>query len=262
MNSTKNRTVIAESYQSDIVVLNSFTFSMTQHHRYDEITRDIDVFANFWSFAFAELKKGEVWMRSEQNDIELEGPCAVFFPQHCIAEWKVSPGIKHWSCLISEAKLPEWAPVKPMLFRLGSFNLTIQNEADVFQFLQQHPNGLIVEKNETNNPTALKLRKRLNAEFFLKQPISKYAEELGISHEGMTRYFKACYGLSPHEYRNKLRLMQIMTELVLKPDTIAKTLRQFGFDDPSHFNQQFKKILRTVPTSFKEPKTTERTPSP
>ncbi len=67
----------------------------------------------------------------------------------------------------------------------------------------------------------------------------------------MTRYFKSCYGVPPHEFRNKMRLMQIMTDLVLKPQTVSETLLQHGFEDLSHFNEQFKKVMRTVPSSFK-----------
>jgi len=133
-----------------------------------------------------------------------------------------------------------------------------RSEMEVIHLIQSHTDRFNLEKNENGNPVALKLKRILQNEFCLKKSFATYADQIGISHEVMTRYFRSCYGLSPHEFRNKMRLLQAVFDLTLKSRPIAETLRAVGFEDQSHFNEQFKKLIRTVPSNLRDGPPIER----
>ncbi len=165
MDSSKALTVQAESYQSDIRPVNQHTFLMDRRHHYKVMSKDIDIFGNFWSFAFADFQENEIWVRINQKDYPLVGPCAMFLPPYSIVEWRQAPGLRQWACIISDAILPDWAPLKPTLYAMAETFTKIENENDVFRFLQKNPEAVVCEKNETGNPIAQKLKNEFNLNF-------------------------------------------------------------------------------------------------
>ena len=152
MTPPKALTVEAESYESDLQLINQHTFSMKRRHRYNEMSKDIDIFGNFWSFAFADFQENEIWVRFGRKDHRLVGPCAMFLPPFSVVEWKQAAGLRQWSCLISDAILPDWAPLKPTLYLNPDASTQTENESDVFRFLQKNPEGIVCEKTKPEIP--------------------------------------------------------------------------------------------------------------
>ena len=66
----------------------------------------------------------------------------------------------------------------------------------------------------------------------------------------MTRQFKNCYGISPIEYRTKLRVVYAHELLLYEKSTVGQTALEVGFQDPKQFAKHFKDATSLTPKHY------------
>ncbi|MCB0357391.1 MAG: helix-turn-helix transcriptional regulator, partial [Bdellovibrionales bacterium] len=94
-------------------------------------------------------------------------------------------------------------------------------------------------------------KKYMDENYHKRLSISEMAKHLKYSHSFITRSFKATYGLSPVEYRTKLRLFDAQMLLMQKKMNVSTVVYASGFSDPGRFMKQFRQLFHARPSQFK-----------
>ncbi len=88
---------------------------------------------------------------------------------------------------------------------------------------------------------------RLRAGFDKPIRIEAMAQELGMSVSGFHHHFKQVTAMSPLQFQKQLRLQEAR-RLMLSEDFDATTAGyRVGYDDPSHFNREYKRLFGEPP---------------
>lgn len=93
--------------------------------------------------------------------------------------------------------------------------------------------------------------KLLRREWKENEKISRYAAACGVSESYFHALFKGWAGMTPVEYRNRLRLSYACSYLKNTADKVEDIARQVGFDDPFYFSRLFKKIIGMTPREYR-----------
>ncbi|MBP3437007.1 MAG: helix-turn-helix transcriptional regulator [Clostridia bacterium] len=91
----------------------------------------------------------------------------------------------------------------------------------------------------------------LESEWNKNEKISRYAKISGISEGYFYRLFQACMGVTPIEYRNKIRIRAAKTMLQNSEMQIAEISALVGFEDSFYFSKAFKKALGLSPRAYR-----------
>ena len=81
--------------------------------------------------------------------------------------------------------------------------------------------------------------------------LAKIAHEAHISPYHFSRMFKLSTGLSPHQYVMRQRIERAKTLLMNTDLPVSVVAREVGFASPSHFAQQFRRLVGVSPRSFR-----------
>lgn len=92
----------------------------------------------------------------------------------------------------------------------------------------------------------------MNREFHRNETLNDYAARCGMSKFHFLRVFKEITGLSPMEYRNRLRLEHAKTLLEDRSLPIGEIGLRVGFSSPSYFCDAFKKKTGLSPQQYRE----------
>ena len=76
--------------------------------------------------------------------------------------------------------------------------------------------------------------------------IAEIADKLGVSHAHLTRQFKRDYGITPIDYRHRLRVSDAMGRLSRGAE-ILDVGYDVGFNDTKRFYEDFRKVTGTSP---------------
>ena len=77
------------------------------------------------------------------------------------------------------------------------------------------------------------------------------AEIIGLTTNSFCRFFKKVNHKSFIQFLNEYRINKAAEIINLRDDSISETMYQSGFNDPSFFNRQFKKIKGVSPSDYK-----------
>lgn len=78
-------------------------------------------------------------------------------------------------------------------------------------------------------------------------PITAFAEACKISESSFRGLFTAQYGLSPIQYRNRLRVQRAQAILAEGSSTVAEAAYASGFENISYFCRYYKRIVGETP---------------
>ena len=134
---------------------------------------------------------------------------------------------------------PEEAPVlKPMITREIIYRLLQGDQGDRL--------GHIAVLNGQRHRIA-KAVQRLRDDFDRSIRIEELAEEVGMSESSFYNHFKAVTDMSPLQFQKQLRLQEAR-RLMLSEDLTASTAGyRVGYDDPSHFSREYKRLFGRPP---------------
>jgi AraC-like DNA-binding protein len=88
---------------------------------------------------------------------------------------------------------------------------------------------------------------RLREEYDQPLRIEEIAAELGMSISGFHHHFKAVTSMSPLQYQKRLRLQEARRLMLGEDLDAASAGYRVGYDDPSYFNRDYKKLFGEPP---------------
>jgi AraC-like DNA-binding protein len=77
--------------------------------------------------------------------------------------------------------------------------------------------------------------------------IADIAEHVGVSEATLNRHFRAVTAMSPLQYQKRIRLSRARARLMAAPDDIAGVGHAVGYDSPSQFNREYRRMFGVPP---------------
>jgi AraC-like DNA-binding protein len=77
--------------------------------------------------------------------------------------------------------------------------------------------------------------------------VGDIARQLGVSVSGLHAQFKAVTGMSPLQFQKQLRLQEARRLLLAGEVDVARAGYRVGYDDPSHFSREYKRLFGEPP---------------
>jgi AraC-like DNA-binding protein len=78
--------------------------------------------------------------------------------------------------------------------------------------------------------------------------ISDLAAHIGVSVPTLNRHFRTITAMSPLQYQKQLRLQRARVELLAAPGDIAAIGYAVGYDSPSQFSREYRRLFGVPPT--------------
>ncbi|MBK7892648.1 MAG: helix-turn-helix transcriptional regulator [Bdellovibrionales bacterium] len=249
------------SYRSDVFFKSQSERIVFREHRFThddlQVRQLIDVHADYWTFAVADLGVDQVSVRTSNGETKsLVGPTAIFLPRFSVIEFLLKQGTVHWCYLLSTGPAPVPTSSGPSVFTLPHLDRAMElikgPSAQLMAWIHTQGNsGVPIEKNSYPHVVSLRVKQLIDQRFREAQDLSPIFTELGFSSSAASRLFKRTYGLSPVQYRNQLRVMQAGTDLIFGAESVEKAHLGVGLEDPSYFYQRFREHMNTTPARFR-----------
>ena len=77
--------------------------------------------------------------------------------------------------------------------------------------------------------------------------VADLAGWLGMSPAAFHRHFRAVAAMSPLQFQKRIRLQEARSLLVARPDDIAGVGHLVGYDSPSQFNREYRRLFGAPP---------------
>ena len=112
-------------------------------------------------------------------------------------------------------------------------------------------------RRDTQRRNALAPHRLRLAQDFMRMDLSaavrleEVAAMLGLSPAHFSRAFKACTGLSPHQWRLNERLEHARRALSQSRHTVGEVALLTGFSDQAHFTRVFRRVYGTTPAAWR-----------
>ncbi|MFC3257080.1 AraC family transcriptional regulator [Paenibacillus sepulcri] len=83
--------------------------------------------------------------------------------------------------------------------------------------------------------------------------IAKFAEELGVSRQHLSRLFRRRFQMTAKEYYMRLKVLQSKMDILQYPNESIKDIAlRLGFVNASHFTKVFHSLVGASPTAFRQ----------
>lgn len=240
-------TITTSNYKATVHLIDDELLYSEKSHQYKKNIYH-ESYASDWFIALSNLPKERVKLRSGNQLVDLYGPTLIFQPPFSLLEMHVEEGPLSWSCLGSISKIP-FDITRPTFITNSEFSIP-KTKQDVYDLLGRLRDATVIIQERYPSAVAEKLKAYIDIHFREEMKISSIANELNYSRVVMTRAFTKVYGISPVEYRHKIRIHEALVK-VRYGHTITEALYEVGFSDPSQFIVHFKNILNAVPNQYK-----------
>ena len=222
---------------------------LKREHHYPKGFETVDTFGDFSILAFATLKEGSVTVSQGSQSISLKGPVALFVPKYSVVKWSIHTPVLYWSAFITNQPLNDNLN-SVSIFKHSDFNPHSIHELKNFM---THSELKFSFQNPEHNHLPKMIKDYLDQNQFDTMEISQLGLKFNLTPSQVTKIFKKYYGITPVEYRSKVRVFNSMFNLLNSNEKmdITKIAFESGFSDLSRFNKQFKKITSTTPSKFK-----------
>jgi AraC-like DNA-binding protein len=77
--------------------------------------------------------------------------------------------------------------------------------------------------------------------------IDDLARLSGMSPSGFHRHFRAVTAMSPLQFQKRIRLQEARSLLAARPGDIAGVGHLVGYDSPSQFNREYRRLFGSPP---------------
>jgi AraC-like DNA-binding protein len=128
---------------------------------------------------------------------------------------------------------------------------------DVFQLFAEGRPQTTVERCPNPDRRVSIIKSRIDATYDHRVTLQDLAVDLSQSRVMMSRLFKRSFGLSPIDYRGRLRISKSASQLLFGMGVGYRNISDVGFDsgfeDLSRFNKEFKKFLNATPSQYRGP---------
>lgn len=250
MENRDSLTVKAENYVSKFSFLDNQLVRFDRIHRFNKHAVEIDALPGLWSVAIATPEPGQLSVQTDNGPLKILGPSFAFIPPFSLVEWDIQPGLLEFTAFLCASDPPPELGPRAFVCSFQDENIPC-NTDELFALIRRCPNKTYVRQELQSSVVAEKLKQFIDENYHRRMAIAGVAKQLGYSHSFLSRVFKATYGLSPVEYRTKLRLFDAQMLLLTKSPQVASAGFASGFSDQGRFHKQFRRLFHARPSQFR-----------
>lgn len=238
----------AKNYHNEFEIIHRDLLFFQRVHHWSAPCTYTDSFGKMWMAAICD-KENEVGYCRGGKKITFGHKFFVFAPAFSIVEWFFNKSIVKWEGYLSFANGPTELPADPVCFAIDETPSFATSE-EIFDYIQRHPGRVSVGKEELISAVASRAKQLIEKTYTQDISLEGLATILGFSHSVVSRQFKAAFGLTPVQYRNKMRLRDATGLVMLSAYSIKEIGAMVGHRDLSQFNKAFKKEFDMVPSVY------------
>lgn len=215
---------------------------------YDQATSIIESFANNWFIGFIGNEYHKIKLRSGKAFIDIIGPCFIILPPFSLVEWELQPGeFKWYGFFFRKMDLNIQLPC-PVLHPWDQ--RIPKNKGEIYQYLKLYKLGTPITTNRDNSALSEKVKTLIDQNFQEELKIDTLAERLRVHRSFLSRCFKKSFGLTPVEYRHKLRVFEALKVMNQANQDITYAAVESGFSSIQRFEDHFNNIFGITPKEF------------
>jgi AraC family transcriptional regulator len=169
-------------------------------------------------------------------DRSVENPDAPFK----VARMKVDPH----TCLIERRLFRDLPVVEPLVVE----ELTLAMLARVLRSGAGEAAG---RQSPAQRECVERAKGLLGRTFAAKLALSDVSRAAGCSHYHLCRVFKACTGVTLHQYREQLRIREAVTRLLDTAADVTEIALSVGYSTHSHFTWAFRRVFGMTPSAVR-----------
>ncbi|MCK6598507.1 MAG: AraC family transcriptional regulator [Bdellovibrionaceae bacterium] len=238
-----------KSYESSITNTNNEMLLMSRKQNYNKNEKKIEAYGEFWMIAFADLQPGQLSIRNGNDYLPITGPCGVLIGNYSIAEFQFNKSEIFWYSVSSfKRELPLEFNKKIILFEWDK--KIPENLDNIFDSIKKTKNKTEIKMQKNSSAVAERTKKIIDESYSDILLINNLAKNLKYSRSVMTREFVKTYGLTPIEYRQKVRIYKAI-RVLSSGASVTTALVESGFSSATQFFYQFKKHIGTQPFNYK-----------
>lgn len=240
--------ITTSSYKSEWQKLAPDLISLKRTHLYQNNFETVDTFGNYNLYAYANLEKGDLNIKINGQTFEASGLVSIFIPAFSVIHWQIFSKNIEWNAFISHQNF------STLYNEVSLFNKCLSKPnsvTEITKWLQANKPDFIFENPNPTQDMAQAVKEYMDNNFQDAIEITNLAARFNLSASQLSKVFKKRYGISPVEYRSKLRVFQSMYDLLTQDREVVDIAFSSGFNDLSRFNKQFKKITNSTPSKFK-----------
>ena len=237
------------------------------------VTERVDISCNLHlvQSGRAEVTIGDCHSIVEAGDVFALFPDAyVRFENHAAQQWQFSWLILRGHRTLDALRMADLSPTQP--FARGDFRPYLE---PIFQEIEDlyHDDKqdfiypivaawrVIRQLTACRDQTALKspsaslaaaARMLIHHEQSGRLTIEELAQRLAVSRATLFRHFRAAYGESPSEYKERIQVERACRLMRETPATIQEVAFFCGFTTPQYFNRVFRKRMKLPPGEWRE----------
>lgn len=245
---TKHYQIQSQSYTSTVQWQNNDFVIVNKSHHYQG-GKYVDITSTSWHLIIANIPSERIWLRSATEWIPLTGHTLLYLPKFSIIEFKVTEGPFNYLLLCSSKEsINEFSGPRFVTNELSKIQ-SPQTLSETLRFINGMRAAIPITIERYQSKMAELMKSSLDLEFDQDVKISDIADRYNYSRDVMSRAFTKVYGISPIEYRHRLRIFDALRMMRLG-FSITESSYSVGYRDPSQFNVQFKKYLGVSPQHF------------
>lgn len=204
----------------------------------------VNVFGSYWTMIVGDHSKNwaSLWVNGEWR--EEPGVVAGIFPPFSVAVWRFAAG--HHEAKIYLSTMPMVRGLNtPHVFAVNSPLPDNQDQLRAFMGKYQ-PTMTAIPQPSVSRSVAM-LKRQIDDTYQEQETLVRFLRQKSISYKGVARAFKRAYGISPSQYRLKLRLLEARLR-ILWGESVIDAAFSCGYNNLSLFNRQFRRENRVTPS--------------
>lgn len=207
-----------------------------------------ETYANNWFVGFLTSSGTSLEIRSGRTIRELTAPRAFVVPPHSLLEWHLGRGQTEWSGFFSKYPFSKRPFRLPTIFSFdGVLPTTALELADLIDHMEA---GEEIEMSRDNSWFSCRIKEFIDAHYRDDMKVEDIAKKLNSHRSFVARSFKKSYGISPVEYRHKLRVFEGLKKMNQENQEVTTAAIESGFSSIQRFEEHFKDLFGLTPSQF------------
>lgn len=245
-------TVKTDKYISDVQHNSAGLTYMNRQQIFNTDKSVFDAYGPLWIVGFCDIPTDRILILNNGKNHLLKGKTGFFAPAFSIIQWFIKAGTYNWTACVSNSAMPSEFSHHPFIF---NWNGELPyNHTDLIHLLKNAPDKKYLEQQMKISAVAEKVKNYIDQLYTEPIHISEVAKQLNFSWSFMSREFKKVYGISPIEYRHRLRLFHAIKLLYLGASA-SESCFNSGFNSLTQFNAHFKQYFNISPSAYNIRKT-------